>query len=50
MYNARLKYKNEKNSSMAACVKVFINSLYGKYGEKHHDSEFIMKSSDVENE
>jgi len=50
MYNARLKYKREKNNSMAQCVKVFINSLYGKYGEKHHESHVIISDEDLANE
>lgn len=35
-------YKKQKNASMAQCIKLFINSLYGKFGEKHHDIEFHM--------
>ena len=42
MYEKRLKYKAMKNSSMTLCIKVFINSLYGKFGEKHHDRDIIM--------
>lgn len=50
MYDARMKYKKEGNKSMAQCVKVFINSLYGKFGEKHHDMNFTMNKDDFENE
>ena len=27
---------------MAQCIKLFINSLYGKFGEKHHDINIRM--------
>ena len=33
-YNLRLKYKKEKNEIMQYFVKIFLNSLYGKFGEK----------------
>lgn len=32
MYNARLDYKKKGNASMTQCIKIFINSLYGKFG------------------
>lgn len=35
---------------MTQCIKTFINSLYGKYGEKHHDLNFIMEDIDIEDE
>lgn len=50
MYNSRLQYKREKNASMAQAVKVFINSLYGKFGEKHHDLSIIMNDSQFNDE
>jgi hypothetical protein len=34
LYNLRLKYKSEKNP-MEFIVKLFMNSLYGKFGEKY---------------
>lgn len=44
MYHARLQYKKSGNATMAQCVKVFINSLYGKFGEKHHDLNYVIPS------
>lgn len=35
---------------MAQCVKVFINSLYGKFGEKHHDMNIITSNDDIDDE
>lgn len=32
MYNARKKYKKNNNPTMTTCVKLFMNSLYGKFG------------------
>lgn len=46
MYSARLQYKKDKNASMAQCIKLFINSLYGKFGEKHHPIDMRMPASD----
>lgn len=46
MYQARLQYKKDKNASMAQCIKLFINSLYGKFGEKHHPVDMRMPASD----
>jgi hypothetical protein len=31
---------------MAQCIKLFINSLYGKFGEHHHDIEFYMHETE----
>ena len=34
MYNLRCKYKKEGNVGMATSVKLLMNSLYGKFGQK----------------
>jgi hypothetical protein len=50
MYEARMKYKQQRNASMAQAVKVFINSLYGKFGEKHHDVQFVASKYQMDDE
>jgi len=34
-YNLRLKFKREKNDVMQYFAKIFMNSLYGKFGQKN---------------
>ena len=50
MYNKRLDEKKKGNKSMAYCIKIFINSLYGKFGEKNHDCDMLMEKEDYANE
>lgn len=50
MYNARLDYKKKGNASMAQCIKIFINSLYGKFGQKHNDLQFYMNNIEFNND
>lgn len=45
-----MRYKKELNASMAQAVKVFINSLYGKFGERHHDVSFILSKGEIDDE
>ena len=35
---------------MAYCIKIFINSLYGKFGEKNHDLDIIMDNTEFKDE
>jgi len=35
---------------MAQCVKVFINSLYGKFGQNHFDIDIIMSQKEFDDE
>jgi len=39
LYALRLKYRKEKNKSMAYIVKIILNSLYGKFGQKFRDRD-----------
>ena len=50
MYEKRLNEKEKGNKSMAHCIKIFINSLYGKFGEKNHDLDIIMENDEFNNE
>jgi hypothetical protein len=35
---------------MAFCIKIFINSLYGKFGERTHDINIIMDQDEINDE
>lgn len=45
-YNARRKYKEEKNDIYAYLFKLFLNSLYGKFGQKK--IETICEKADID--
>lgn len=50
MYGARLEHKKNNNASMAYCIKIFINSLYGKFGQKHFDINIIAEDKEINDE
>ena len=43
MYNKRMVYKQQGNTSMSLATKIFMNSLYGKFGEKVHDLKIFVE-------
>lgn len=45
-----MEHKKNGNVSMAYCIKIFINSLYGKFGQKHFDLNIIAEEKDIDNE
>jgi hypothetical protein len=49
LYNSRLKYLELKNS-MEYVIKICMNSLYGKFGEKFQDKEMCLHESLVNKE
>ena len=50
MYNQRMDYKKQKNASMTLATKIFMNSLYGKFGEKKHDVRIFIDSKTIDDE
>jgi len=48
-YQIRQKYKEEKNSSYELMTKLFMNSLYGKFGQRNDVWEFLEDTPEVEN-
>lgn len=35
---------------MAYCIKIFINSLYGKFGQRHFDINVIAHENEINDE
>jgi len=48
-YNLRVKYKQEGNVIMDKFAKIFMNSLYGKFGQKNENLVLIGKTDVDEN-
>lgn len=47
-YNKRQQYKNENNEAFAYICKLFLNSLYGKFGQRNEYYEKIGENDNLE--